>query len=181
MSLAQAVKVLIVVILIAGFALMGLGSGMLTGYISTAQEVDIGNIQANLTSEETRILDMNGQLVASLKGAGSTAEFVSYNEIKDTYIDDAFISIEDERFETHPGIDMRRIFSAVVSALLNSGTPTHGGSTITQQTIKMVTGDDDISAQRKIQEWYKAIQLERTMSKDAIMELYLKLIPITNN
>lgn len=181
MSLAQTVKVLIVVILIVAFALMGLGSGMLTGYISTAQEVDIGNIQANLTSEETRILDMNGQLVASLKGAGSTAEFVSYNKIKDTYIDDAFISIEDERFETHPGIDMRRIFSAVVSALLNSGTPTHGGSTITQQTIKMVTGDDDISAQRKIQEWYKAIQLERTMSKDAIMELYLNLVPMSNN
>lgn len=181
MSLVQTAKVVIVLILVLGFALLGLGSGMLTGYISTAQEVDIGNIQSNLTSEETRILDMNGQLVASLKGAGSTSEFVSYNEIKDTYLDDAFISIEDERFEYHPGIDMRRIFSAVVSALMNSGTPTHGGSTITQQTIKMVTGDDDISAQRKIQEWYKAIQLERTMSKEAIIELYLNLVPMSNN
>ncbi len=181
MSAMQALKVLVVIILLIGFALLGLGSGMLAGYISTAQDVEIGNIQSNLSQEETKILDKDGKIVSRIKGGGAKAEFVPFAEIEHTYIDDAFIAIEDERFLYHPGIDMRRIFSAVVSALLNGGNPTHGGSTITQQTIKMVTGKDDLSAQRKIQEWYKAVQLERTMSKEAIIELYLNLVPMSNN
>lgn len=181
MTLGQAFKIIIVLILIAGIALVGLGSGMLSGYISTAQAVEIGNIQSNLTREETRILDKDGQLITTLKSAGSNTEFVSYNEIKNSYIDDAFIAIEDERYYSHPGIDMRRIFSAVLSAVMNGGNPTHGGSTITQQTIKMITGKDDISAQRKIQEWYSAVELEKSMSKEAIMELYLNLVPMANN
>ncbi|MDO5016243.1 MAG: transglycosylase domain-containing protein [Eubacteriales bacterium] len=181
MTLGQAFKIVFVLILIAGIAFVGLGSGMLSGYISTAQAVEIGNIQSNLTREETRILDKDGQLITTLKSAGSNTEFVSYNEIKGSYIDDAFIAIEDERFYSHPGIDMRRIFSAVLSAVMNGGNPTHGGSTITQQTIKMITGKDDISAQRKIQEWYSAVELEKSMSKEAIMELYLNLVPMANN
>lgn len=179
--LAQATRIVIVIGLILGFALFGFGSGMLTGYISTTQKLEIGDIQTNLSNEETRILDMNGGLVDTIRGAGSEAEFVPFSEIKDTYLDDAFIAIEDERFATHPGIDMQRILSAIVSALANGGTPTHGGSTITQQTIKMISGNDTISAQRKIQEWYSAIQLERQQSKDAIMELYLNLVPMSNN
>lgn len=181
MSLGQAFKVIIFIILLLGFATLGFGSGMLTGYISTAQEVDISSMQNNLSREETRILDMNGKVINRIRGAGANMEFISYNDISQTYLPDAFIAIEDERFESHPGIDMRRIFSAVISAIMNGGTPTHGGSTITQQTIKMVTGKDDISAQRKIQEWYKAVELERNMSKEAIMELYLNLVPMSNN
>lgn len=181
MSLAQIAKILVLIVLVIGIALLGFGSGLLAGYVSTAQRVDVSNIRGSLSQEETKILDKDNQLVDTLQGSGSKSEFVSYDELKDTYIDDAFITIEDERFETHPGIDVKRILGAVVSALMNGGTPTHGGSTITQQTIKMISGKDDISAQRKIQEWYNAIQLENTRSKAAIMEMYLNLVPMANN
>lgn len=181
MFLSQAAKILVIVLLLISFVLLGFGSGVLTGYISTAQDVEIGDIRRNMSTEETRILDKDGQVVDTLRGVGSQSEFVPFAEIKHSYIDDAFIAIEDERFESHPGIDTKRIMSAVISAAMNGGTPTHGGSTITQQTIKLISGKDDISAQRKIQEWYSAVQLEKSRSKDAIMELYLNLVPMANN
>lgn len=181
MSLSMLLKTILVIFLIAVFALIGVGGGMLSGYISTAQEIDLSNIQNNLNSAETRILDKDGNLVTTLKGGGTIAEFVPYSSLEASYLPGAFISIEDERFLNHPGIDMKRILSAVISAVLNGGNPTHGGSTITQQTVKMITGHNVVSAQRKIQEWYSAINLERTMSKEAILELYLNLVPMSNN
>ena len=181
MFVGQAFKIFVIAGLLLAFVLLGLGSGVLTGYISTAQNVEVGDLRRNMNNNETRVLDKDGNLVATLRGAGSSSEFVPFDEIRHTYLDDAFIAIEDERFESHPGIDTKRILSAVLSAVANGGTPTHGGSTITQQTIKLISGKDDISAQRKIQEWYNAVELEKTRSKDAIMELYLNLVPMANN
>lgn len=181
MFLAQTLKVVFLFVLLIACMLLGFGSGVLTGYISTAQDVEIRDLQSNMNNAETRILDKDGEVAETLRGTGSLTEFVPFSEIRDGYLDDAFIAIEDERFDKHPGIDTKRIFSAVVSALLNGGTPTHGGSTITQQTIKLISGKDDISAQRKIQEWYNAVHLEQTRSKDSIMELYLNLVPMSNN
>lgn len=178
-SLWQAFKILIIAVVLIGFLLMGLGSGMLTGYIATAQDVEVGDIR-NM-SEETKVLDKDGKLIATLKGGSVQSEFVPYDSIKQTYLAKAFIAIEDERFRSHPGIDSKRILSAVFSAIANGGSPTHGGSTLTQQTIKLISGKDDISAQRKIQEWYNAVRLERQRSKDGILELYLNLVPMANN
>lgn len=176
----RAIKIIVIVVLIIGFLLAGFGSGMLVGYISTAESIEVSDMRN--FEENTILLDMNGSRIAELTGASNAKrEYVSYVEVKDTYIDEAVLSIEDERFFSHPGIDAKRIASSVISALINGGTPTHGGSTITQQTIKMVTGADDISAQRKIQEWYSAIELEKTLSKEGIIELYLNLVPFSNN
>lgn len=181
MFISQGLKVLLIFFLLFCFALLGLGTGLLSGYISTVKGVEISDINSLLSSERTKILDMNGDVIDTLKGSGSTSEFVPFSEIKDSYIDDAFIAIEDERFESHPGIDSKRILSALVSFIVTSGNPTHGGSTITQQVVRMITGQDERSAQRKIQEWYNAIELEKNRSKDSIMELYLNLVPMANN
>ena len=178
--IGRSLKIALVIILLIGFLLLGLGSGLLAGYISTASDVEIGDIQH--VNEKTRIFDKDGKVIATLTGSSNiNREYVPIKEIKNTYMEAAVIAIEDERFETHPGIDPKRIASAILSALANKGSPTHGGSTITQQTIKLVTGADDISAQRKIQEWYNAYNLEKRRSKDGIMELYLNLIPMSNN
>ncbi len=86
----------------------------------------------------------------------------------------AFIAIEDERFRDHKGVDIKRTFGAFLQWV--SGKDSYGGSTITQQLIKNVTGDNDRSPTRKIQEMVRAINLEKKMSKDQIIEMYMNTI-----
>ena len=133
-------------------------------------------------NETTRITDADGNDIAILTDSQNiNREYVPLASIKATWIDEAFKAIEDERFDQHIGIDPRRIASAVLSALTNGGSATHGGSTITQQTVRLVSGESQRSAQRKVQEWYKAILLEQQKSKDEIMELYINLVPMGNS
>ena len=87
----------------------------------------------------------------------------------------AFISIEDERFESHSGVDWKRTFGATIGYIFK-GNSSYGGSTITQQLIKNITGDDDRSPIRKIQEIIRALNLEKKMSKDQIIEMYMNTI-----
>lgn len=88
----------------------------------------------------------------------------------------AFTSIEDERFYSHDGVDYKRTFSAFLNMFLHFYDTEQGGSTITQQLIKKLTGDDEHSMQRKIREIFSAMQLEKTYSKDEILEEYLNYI-----
>jgi len=99
--------------------------------------------------------------------------WVSYEEMPEDLIN-AFVSIEDKRFFTHDGIDIRRTAGAVLGFL--SGNDSYGGSTITQQLIKNVTGEDDVTIQRKIQEILRALNLESKRSKQEILEMYLNTI-----
>ena len=180
LAVSRVLILVFLVLFIAGFTLAGIGTGMLVGYISTAEEVVTEQIKS--TNEATKIVDSDGNEIAILTGSQNiNREYIAFSSVKSTYIDEAFIAIEDERFDEHIGIDPRRIGSAILSALINGGTATHGGSTITQQTVKLVSGDDEVSAQRKVQEWYKAIRLEQQKSKDEIMELYINLVPMGNS
>lgn len=99
--------------------------------------------------------------------------WVSYSEIPENLIN-AFISIEDERFREHNGVDWKRTVGATLHYV--TGTDNYGGSTITQQLIKNITGDDDVTIQRKMKEIFSAIELEKLVTKDEILELYLNTI-----
>ena len=136
-------------------------------------------------TEETQtsfVYDINGTVISKLTGTENVDRvYVSYSSVRSTYIDEAIISIEDERIYEHSGIDVQRIGSAILSALANGGTATYGGSTITQQTVKLITGQDEHSTSRKVQEWFSAMALEQDLSKDEILELYINLAPMGNN
>jgi len=88
----------------------------------------------------------------------------------------AFVAIEDERFYSHSGIDWKRFIGATFQYITKSGSSSYGGSTITQQLIKNLTQDDDYSIRRKVQEIYRAYNLEKELSKDEILEYYLNTI-----
>lgn len=100
---------------------------------------------------------------------------VSIDEIPQ-HVRDAFVYTEDERFYTHDGVDYKRTFSAFLNMFLNIYDTEQGGSTITQQLVKNLTGDKEHSPQRKIREIFRAMQLEKTYSKDEILEEYLNYI-----
>jgi penicillin-binding protein 1A len=179
-AISRALMIFVTLIAIVAFMIGGVGSGMLVGYITTSEPVVTEQIKNK--NEITRIKDATGEDIAILTGSQNiNREYIAFSSVKATYIDEAFKAIEDERFDEHIGIDPKRIFSAVLSALANSGNATHGGSTISQQTVKLVSGADQNSAQRKVQEWYKAIQLEQQKTKDEIMELYINLVPMGNS
>lgn len=121
----------------------------------------------------TTIYDKNGDVYTQLDSSENRT-YVALNEMS-PYLKEAFISIEDERFEEHFGIDLKRTGAAVVK-WITTGNSNFGGSTITQQLIKKVTEDDDRSWQRKAREIVRAVQVEQWLSKDQIIELYMNII-----
>jgi len=93
----------------------------------------------------------------------------------------AAVAIEDRRFWEHGGVDWRRTAGAGIGMFMPiEGTTTGGGSTITQQLVKNVTGDDDFRVDRKLQEIFRALELSTRYSREDIMEAYLNLIHFGN-
>ncbi len=104
--------------------------------------------------------------------------WVSYNDMGD-YLPQAFIAIEDKRFESHDGVDWVRTIKVTLDYFLGGGS--QGGSTITQQLIKNVTGNDDVTIQRKAQEIFQALNLEKRYDKTEILEMYLNNIYLSQS
>ena len=150
-----------------------IGAVMLTdtGFIT---ELDTSDINLNFTSF-IYYTDENGQEVEYQQLSGKENRIWADIEDISTYVQDAFVAIEDERFWTHPGFDFKRTAGAVINYVFKRNN-SYGGSTITQQLIKNITGDDDVSVTRKVKEIFRAVQLERKMEKEDILELYLNTI-----
>lgn len=172
---------LIIGLLVAGIAF----GGAVMGYWGGAEGLDIDSLT----------LQQNSDIVYTDKKTGS--EVVLYSLSSDenriwvdidqtpVYLQNAFVSIEDERFYDHNGFDIKRTAKATFTWLGNkitgkSGSASLGGSTITQQLIKNITGDNDQTPARKIQEISRAVSLEKQMDKDQILELYLNCIYLSH-
>jgi len=179
-----ALRITLVVVLIAIFVVGGAVIGLITACISTTEPVtDIQLETASLTSfiyypdgePVTYINDEGQEEPIALKGTGNVNRvLVTIDQVPD-YLPKAFVAIEDERFYTHPGVDVKRSLSAIVAYML-PGFGTYGGSTITQQLIKNATGDDEQSVLRKISEMWRAYLLEKDYSKEEILEKYMNII-----
>ena len=105
-------------------------------------------------------------------------EWVPFNQIPD-HMADAVVAIEDKRFFEHQGVDWKRTTSAMLN--LATGKASYGGSTITQQLIKNITDDNEVSLNRKIREIVKALKLETEYTKDEILEAYLNVVNFGSN
>ena len=104
--------------------------------------------------------------------------YVPYADLPEALIH-AFVAIEDKRFEEHRGVDWIRTAAACLSCL-KGGKNSFGASTITQQTVKNLTGDSEVTLRRKLQEILYARDMERKLDKSEIMELYVNIIPFAN-
>ena len=166
------------VLIILGVIGVGVAFGVLYSLANGAWKLSTDSLE--IEYRNSVIVDQEGNEIGTLSGDESRI-IISKNEMSE-YLPKAFISIEDERFETHNGVDLKRTLGATVKFITNSGTSSYGGSTITQQCIKNLTGEDEDSgiagALRKVKEMVRAQQLEQIWSKDQIIELYLNLIPL---
>ena len=114
--------------------------------------------------------------------------WVDLTEIPEN-LQNAFIAVEDKDFRSHSGVNYKRTFSAAVNLVLQKVSggaiglydSMQGASTITQQLIKNITGDDETDPLRKVREVFRAIGLENRYSKDMILEAYLNTISLTGN
>ena len=158
------------------------GYGIYKGIIDSAPE----NIDATPTGYLSTVLDIDGNETATLVASGSNRVYVTIDEIP-LDLQHAFVAIEDERFYEHNGIDLTGIVRAGITGLA-SGHFSQGASTITQQLLKNNVFTDWTSEtsfadklERKIQEQYLAVQLEKTEDKSWILENYLNTINLGQN
>jgi len=145
----------------------------------SSEDVDSIVVLAGNNGEASKLYAYNeeGDLVEYAVGelsSGITNDYATLAEIPKA-LQNAFIAIEDKRFYSHIGFDFITTLKATWKYITSEG-GSPGGSTITQQLIKNLTGDDDISIKRKVLEIIRAIKLERKMSKESILELYLNSI-----
>ena len=104
--------------------------------------------------------------------------YTEYGDIPQNLID-AFVSIEDKRFFSHNGIDYIRSAKAVINYITKSK-DSFGGSTITQQLVKNITGNDKRIIERKISEAFCAIEIEKRYDKTEILEMYLNIVNLSH-
>ena len=167
------------IIVIGGYA----GYGLINGVLKNTPTIDANHIEPEHFA--STIYDNKGKEVYQLVGSNANRISVSLEQIP-TQLQQAFIAIEDERFYNHEGIDVKGIARVTVSGIA-SGSFDQGASTITQQLLKNIVfsgGNESTFAdklQRKIQEQYLAIKLEKTVSKDEILKNYLNTINLGQN
>ena len=131
------------------------------GVIGNDLEITEENLA--IKTSNSVVLDIEGNQIAQLNG-DENREIISLSEMGE-YLPKAFVSIEDERFYSHNGVDLPRTISATMNYLVKAGDTSYGGSTITQQLIKNATGDKEQDWTRKVKEIVRAYKIEKVISK----------------
>lgn len=173
---------ILAVILVSIVVLSGMFVGMYAAVSREIKEMNIQNLALNQTSQ-VYYYDSNGKVKELTKlHSDSNSIWVEPTDIAACF-KDAIVSIEDERFYKHNGVDIKRTAGAVFEyafAKVSGKSVTYGGSTITQQTIKNITEEKDQTATRKIKEIMRAIAFENQLSKDEILGIYCNVAHFAN-
>ena len=177
-------KAILVCVLAVGIIGICFGIGIFKGILASAP--DISSLDVRPSGYATVVYDASGKQIAKLVGTDSNRSYVNMDLIPQDMAD-AFVAVEDRRFYQHNGIDIEGIARAGVIALQTRDL-SQGASTITQQLLKNNVFEGWVGEQsnfekikRKIQEQYLAIQLEKRMDKETILELYMNSINLGQN
>ena len=173
LRIAKYVSICLLTLFIAAIML---GGGLFLYYVSKAPSLSESKLVATTSS---KIYDSNDELIADL---GSERRVnAQANEIP-TELVNAIVSIEDHRFFSHRGVDTIRILGASLRNLRGGG-GLQGGSTLTQQLIKLTyfsTSTSDQTLSRKAQEAWLAVQLEQKATKQEILTYYINKVYMSN-
>ncbi len=171
------VKEILVDIFIVGFALCIISLAGILIWVSTLEIPDLSSFEERRILQSTKIFDRTGEILLYDLHQDVKRTVVPFEEIS-RHIKNATIAIEDDQFYNHLGIEPTAILRAVITNFsqgdLLGG---QGGSTITQQVIKNSVLQREKTVTRKVKEWILAIKLERVLSKDEILAIYLNESP----
>ena len=173
-KLMMALRIFILLFLLLCVIGAGVVAGVFFGLFG--DDFEITKEELTIGAANSVIVDQNGAVIAELSG-DEKRKIITLEDMAD-YLPKAYVAMEDERFYQHNGVDLKRTAGAILQTLL--GNSSYGGSTITQQLVKNLTQDDERAGiagiMRKVREWAKAYQVERMISKDQILELYLNIL-----
>ncbi|AST91600.1 MULTISPECIES: PBP1A family penicillin-binding protein [Sutcliffiella] len=168
------VKKTFLALVLVGLIGLLIGIGTFAYFVKDTPPLDETLLKVPVPS---KVMDKNGELAAEI-GGNEARDYVNYDDIPQLVID-AFLATEDVRFFEHNGIDYRRLGGAVL-ANVSRGFGAEGGSTITQQLVKLSFLTEEKKLSRKAQEAYLAYQLESRFTKEEILEMYLNRIYFSN-
>ena len=171
---AAAVITVALVVVVCAFVL----ANLLGAYLQDDILADTEMVKENYNLDETSYMhyvdaDGNIQELQKIYASTTDREWATYEEFPEALVQ-AAVAIEDKRFYEHQGVDWITTVKACVKMFVGTGDA--GGSTITQQLVKNLTGDNSVTVRRKVVEIFKAIDFERRYDKEVIMEWYLNLI-----
>jgi len=180
-TVGRAIAAFVMVCIITGCIVACVVAVYILQIISADHSIDLEVVRMGYTSlilaEDS---EGNEVVLARLHFGGEDRTWVDYEDIS-PWVMQAAVAIEDRRFWDHGGVDWRRTFGAFLGLFMPmEGTITGGGSTITQQVVKNVTGDSEVRVDRKVQEIFRALDLSTRYSREDILEAYLNLIPLGN-
>lgn len=170
---------LIVIFLIMSVAVVfaGLTGGAILEVMKTAPEIDANIIKYEMSQNST-IVDEDGNEVDSI-ATSEYRQIIEYDKIPED-LKHAFIAVEDERFDSHPGLDFKSIIGSAVDNF-KAGAIVRGGSTITQQLARNTYLNNDQTYERKIKEIFLALEIEKNLSKEEILGAYLNRVFMGQN
>ena len=163
-------------IVLVGVLTVAIFAGIFMAYVNSALrgkvEVYLDEFEASV-STELYYQDPDTQEWVMYQTLFMNAEDRIWTDLDNIpkHLQEAVIAIEDKRFESHHGVDWKGTTRAIFRTL--TGSSVQGGSTITQQLIKNVTGNNQVTVKRKVTEIYQALELEKRYEKDEILEAYL--------
>jgi penicillin-binding protein 1A len=167
-------KLLVFFILVAGIIAFSAGLGTFKAIIDASPSIDHLLEKIQPEGYTTIIYDLQGNEVQKLHGADANRIYVEYDQIP-SFLGEAFVAIEDERFWRHNGVDLQGFMRAIFTNI-RTRSFSEGASTITQQIIKNNVLTTDVTIERKLQEMYLAVELEKHLSKEDILELYMNTV-----
>lgn len=177
-------KIILILLLISGFAGFGALAGIYMGILKNAPKLNVSSVQPNIYSSQ--IITSDSKKLYQMLDASEKRIYATLDEIP-THLQEAFIAIEDSRFYSHNGVDVKAFLRAIYTVLTTNSS--QGGSTLTQQLIKNARNLTSNNIISKLQEQYLAIQFEKELlaslgtkqkSKEYILELYLNEIALGN-
>ena len=170
------IKIFLITLCLFAIAVGVAVGGAIFGYWGNVDEIDVDSLTLNQNSTIVYKDSKTNQEVELQKiNSAENREWVSIQNIPEN-LQKAVISIEDERFMEHKGYDLPRTAKATLTWIKNKITGKSGislgGSTITQQLIKNVTGEDDQTPTRKVREISRAVALEKKLDKRPSFRYY---------
>ncbi len=178
-AIKKFVVVFFTVVIAVGLVSALVIGGMLIKYMSEVSDIEVSDIALNLTST-VYCYDENGNEVEVQRLYGQENRmWVDSDQIPEN-LKNAFVAIEDERYYSHNGVDLPRTIRATFNYLFKDST-SFGGSTITQQLVKNITNEKDVTPARKVKEIARAMKLDKELGKDKVLEMYLNIIYLAKN
>lgn len=170
----EKIKVVIFSLLIIFIFIVTIFSTVCFSIIKKSPPTDLKNLSSSF-EQTSSIYDENGKILEKIE-AYQYRTIVPIEKVPKN-VKDAFVSIEDQRFYTHSGIDIKSIIGSTITNI-KARNLVRGGSTITQQLVKNVYLSNEKSLTRKIREAYLALRVESVLNKDEILEGYLNRIDL---